>query len=147
VIALLQRVSEASVRVEGKTVGAISKGVVVFLGVVKGDDETVAAKLADKVADFRILAGDDGRPNKSLVETGDSAALVVSQFTLAADTQKGRRADYGPAAPGPVAKALYEEFVAKLRTRGVRVETGVFGADMKVALVNDGPVTFWLELP
>jgi D-tyrosyl-tRNA(Tyr) deacylase len=145
-IALLQRVSRASVEVERETVGAIGHGVLVFLGVTAADTEESCDKLAGKVADFRILEGPNGKPDKSLVETEGAAVLVVSQFTLAADTDKGRRADYGPAAKAAPAKALYERFVEQLRQRSLPVETGRFGADMKVHLINDGPVTFWLEV-
>lgn len=145
-IALLQRVAGAAVTVEGVEIGAVDEGVLVLLGVKKGDTDDVARTLADKTADFRILAGADGRPDVSLSGRPSAGALVVSQFTLAADTTRGRRADYGPAAPAAEAERLYESFVARLRDRGVAVATGRFGADMRVRLVNDGPVTFWLEV-
>ncbi len=145
-IALLQRVSRASVEVAGEVKGAIGPGVLVLLGVVRSDDEAIAERLADKVAHYRILAGDDGRPDRSLLDTPDAAALVVSQFTLGANTRKGRRPDYGPTAPAAQAQSLYTTFVRALAARGVPVEQGIFGADMQVALVNDGPVTFWLEV-
>ena len=144
-IALLQRVSEASVVVGGEVVGQIGHGVLVFLGVTATDTPAVCDKLAGKVADFRILEGPNGKPAKSLLETEGAAVLVVSQFTLAADTNKGRRADYGRAAKAEPAQAQYERFIDKLRERRLNVASGRFGADMKVHLINDGPVTFWLE--
>lgn len=145
-IALLQRTSEASVEIGGEVAGSIGHGVVVFLGVCKGDGDAAAVKLADKTAGYRILAGDTGRPDKSVAETPGAGLLVISQFTLAADTGKGRRADYGPAAAPAEAERLYALYVARLRERGLTVATGRFGADMRVRLVNEGPVTFWLEV-
>ena len=144
-IALVQRVSSASVAVDGETVGAVGRGVLVLLGVVEGDTEAEGAWLADKVAALRIFPDDDGRMNRSLVDVG-GGALVVSQFTLAADTHKGTRPSYARAARPEVAEPLYKAFATRLGDAlGRPVETGVFGAKMEVALVNDGPVTLWLE--
>ena len=139
--ALLQRVERAAVRVEARTVGEIGVGLLVLLGVTHDDSPTDAAVLAAKVHTLRIL-----RDERSLADTPGAAALVVSQFTLYADTRKGRRPSWSAAAPGPVAAPLVTAFCNELRVRGVPVETGVFGADMQVELINDGPVTLLLEL-
>jgi D-tyrosyl-tRNA(Tyr) deacylase len=138
--ALLQRVERAAVRVEARTVGEIGVGLLVLLGVTHDDSPTDAAVLAAKVHTLRIL-----RDERSLADTPGAAALVVSQFTLYADTRKGRRPSWSAAAPGPVAAPLVMAFCNELRVRGVPVETGVFGADMQVELINDGPVTLLLE--
>jgi len=138
--ALLQRVERAAVRVEARTVGEIGVGLLVLLGVTHDDRPTDAAVLAAKVHTLRIL-----RDERSLADTPGAAALVVSQFTLYADTRKGRRPSWSAAAPGPVAAPLVTAFCNELRVRGVPVETGVFGADMQVELINDGPVTLLLE--
>ena len=146
-IALVQRVSSASVRVDGQTVGEVGRGLLVLLGVVAGDTGAEGDWLADKVARLRIFPDDDGRMNRSLVDVG-GGALVVSQFTLAGDARKGTRPSYTRAAPPDVAGPLYEAFAAALAERiGQPVATGVFGATMEVALVNDGPVTLWVERP
>jgi len=138
--AVVQRVSSARVEVDGATVGRIDgPGLLVLVGVTHSDDAAVAARLATKVHDLRILADE-----RSASDTG-APLLVVSQFTLYADTRKGRRPSWGDAAPGPVAEPLVEEFVRRLRDRGAHVETGVFGAEMAVHLVNDGPVTLVVE--
>ena len=144
--ALLQRVREASVTVEGRTVGAIGPGLLVLLGVGRGDTEAEAIALADRIAGLRIFEDDAGKMNLSLLDT-HRAALVVSQFTLYADTRKGRRPSFVEAAPPDEARRLYARACEALRTLGVRVEEGVFAAQMQVALVNDGPVTIALELP
>jgi D-tyrosyl-tRNA(Tyr) deacylase len=128
------------VRVEARTVGEIGVGLLVLLGVTHDDSPTDAAVLAAKVHTLRIL-----RDERSLADTPGAAALVVSQFTLYADTRKGRRPSWSAAAPGPVAAPLVMAFCNELRVRGVPVETGVFGADMQVELINDGPVTLLLE--
>jgi D-aminoacyl-tRNA deacylase len=146
-IALLQRAEEASVEVAGEVVGAIDFGVLILLGVLAGDEPVQADRLAEKVAGFRILADGQGRPNQSILDTPGARALVVSQFTLGALTGRGRRADYGPAARAEIAEPLYLRFIEKLRAMGVDVETGVFGTHMRVRSLNDGPVTFWLEVP
>ncbi|MGO8971277.1 MAG: D-aminoacyl-tRNA deacylase [Myxococcaceae bacterium] len=142
--ALLQRVTEARVRVDGAVVGAIGKGLLVLLGVGQKDTEGEAAWLADRVAGVRLFQDEAGKMNLSLLET-HRTALVVSQFTLYADTRKGRRPSFTPAAPPEEASRLYGLFCTSLGGLGVTVERGVFGASMQVALVNDGPVTVLLE--
>lgn len=141
---LLQRVSRAEVRTGGSTVGTIDRGVVALVGVGHGDDEAIADALARRVAELRIFADAEGRTNRSLRDV-DGAALVVSQFTLYADTRRGRRPGFTDAAEPALAERLVERFVAALRTLGVGVETGRFGAAMEVELVNDGPFTIWLD--
>jgi len=142
--ALLQRVARAEVRVEGAVVGAIGAGLLVFVGVAPGDDETVAWGLAAKVEGLRIFADASGRTNLSLSEVG-GAALVVSQFTLYADTSRGRRPSFlGAAGPIP-GERFYDIFCDRLVVLGVPVSRGVFGAKMDVELVNDGPFTVWLD--
>ena len=144
-IALVQRVSSASVRVDGETVGEVGRGLLVLLGVVAGDTRAEADWLADKTARLRVFPDADGRMNRSLQDVG-GGALVVSQFTLAGDARKGTRPSYARAAPPDRAEPLYQAFAAALAERiGGAVETGRFGAKMEVALVNDGPVTLWLE--
>jgi D-tyrosyl-tRNA(Tyr) deacylase len=139
-------VSRAVVRVEGKIVGQIGHGLLVFLGVEQGDDEAAAEYLADKSADLRIFRDDAGKMNRSVVDV-EGAALVVSQFTLAASTRRGRRPSYSRAAPPELAVALYERFMERLRERGIEVAEGIFQAMMDVELVNDGPVTILLDPP
>jgi D-aminoacyl-tRNA deacylase len=142
--ALLQRVREASVTVEGRTVGAIGPGLLVLLGVGRGDGDTEAVAIADRIAGLRIFEDPDGKMNLSLLDT-HRTALVVSQFTLYADTRKGRRPSFIEAAPPEEARRLYARACDALRAVGVHVEEGVFAAKMQVALVNDGPVTILLE--
>ncbi len=142
--AIIQRVSQASVEVEGRVVGAIGAGLLVLLGVGGGDGETEARQLATKTAQLRIFADEAGRFDRSLIDSG-GAALVVSQFTLYADTRKGRRPSFTDAAPPEIAAPLVEVYAAALRGLGVPVESGVFGASMRVALVNEGPVTISLD--
>ena len=142
--AVCQRVSEAQVRVEGEVVGAIEAGLCVLLGIAAGDEPAAAARLAAKIARLRIFPDENGRFDRSLLDTG-GAALVVSQFTLIADTAKGNRPSFAAAAPPERAEGLYERFCDDLRALGVPVETGVFGAKMAVELVNDGPVTIVLD--
>jgi D-tyrosyl-tRNA(Tyr) deacylase len=142
--AVVQRVLRARVIVASQTVGEISTGLVVLVGVGRGDTSESAAYLAEKIANLRIFADEAGKMNRSLVETG-GAALVVSQFTLYGDTRGGRRPSYIRAATPEEANRLYEEFVECLRSRGVPVATGVFQAHMEVDLVNDGPVTILLD--
>jgi D-aminoacyl-tRNA deacylase len=137
--AVVQRVSSASVSVGGEVVGAIGAGLLVLVGVTHDDTPDRAATLARKVHELRILDGE-----RSAADTG-APLLVVSQFTLYADTRKGRRPSWNAAAPGPVAEPLVDALVAALRARGAAVQTGVFGAHMAVALVNDGPVTLILD--
>jgi len=141
---VVQRVSKASVTVDGVVSGRIGAGLVVLLGVGKTDDEAAAAFLAEKVAHLRIFEDDAGKMNRSLLESG-GAALVVSQFTLYGDVRKGRRPSFDAAGDPEKANLLYEEFVRCLRGFGVVVETGVFQAMMAVELVNDGPVTILLD--
>jgi D-tyrosyl-tRNA(Tyr) deacylase len=142
--ALLQRVLEASVTVEGTVTGAIGPGLLVFLGVGKEDGDAEALALADKVASLRIFEDDQGKMNRSLLETS-KALLSVSQFTLLADTRKGRRPSFVDAMEPTGARRQWELFNQRCRELGLGVEVGVFGGDMKVALVNDGPVTIWLD--
>lgn len=139
--ALLQRVREARVEVEGAVTGSIGLGLLILLGVAREDSDATAAYLAAKVANLRIFSDAAGKMNRSVLDVA-GGALVVSQFTLYGDTRKGRRPSFGQAAPPGEANRLYEAFVAELRRLGVaRVETGVFQADMQVHLINDGPVT------
>ena len=144
-IALLQRVAGAHVDVASETVGEISAGLLVLLGVERGDSEAEATRLAERVLGYRVFADDAGRMNRSLVDTG-GGLLIVPQFTLAADTRKGTRASFTPAASPAEGERLFEAFVAAARARHDDVATGRFGADMRVHLVNDGPVTFWLQV-
>lgn len=143
--ALIQRVTEARVRVDGAVVGEIGAGLCVLVGVTPGDDEPRARRLAEKVWQLRVFADDDGVMNRSLAET-TRAALVVSQFTLYGDTGRGRRPSWAAAAPLALAEPLVTAFTDALRELGATVATGRFGADMAVELVNDGPVTLLLEV-
>ncbi len=140
----MQRVSRASVQVDGEVVGAIDGGLAILLGVGPGDTDATADDLARKSAELRIFRDWEGRTNLSLLEVGGSA-LVVSQFTLYADTRRGRRPGFTGAAASEVAERLYERFSATLRGMGVTVATGRFGAEMAIELVNDGPFTIWLD--
>ncbi|MEE4021605.1 D-aminoacyl-tRNA deacylase [Gordonia sp. PKS22-38] len=147
--AVIQRVTEASVVVDGETVGALDladgrTGLVALVGVTHDDTEELAAKLADKIWRLRILDGDDGR--ECSASDVDAPILVISQFTLYANTAKGRRPSWNAAAPGPVAEPLVSAVIDALRDAGATVATGRFGADMKVRLVNDGPVTLVLDV-
>jgi D-tyrosyl-tRNA(Tyr) deacylase len=142
--ALLQRVSEASVTVEGAVIAEIGPGLLVLLCAVAGDGEAEADGLARKVAKLRIFADEAGKMNRSVLDI-DGDVLVVSQFTLAADTRKGNRPSFIGAAVPPLARALYERFCEQLGLYGVPVATGEFAAQMAVGLVNDGPVTIWLD--
>ena len=143
--AVVQRVAEAAVRVEGRPVGAIGAGLLVLLGVGRGDGEKDADDLAEKIAHLRVFPDDEGRMNRSVHETGGSV-LVVPQFTLYGDASKGNRPGFSQAAPPEAAEPLYEEFVRRLKDiSGITVETGSFGAAMEVELVNDGPVTILIE--
>jgi len=142
--ALVQRVSEAAVRVDGAVIGEIGPGLLVLVCAMQGDGEANADKLAAKVARLRIFQDDAGKMNRALVDTG-GGALVVSQFTLAADTSRGNRPGFSTAADPAEGERLYEYFANRLRAEGLAVAQGEFGADMKVSLVNDGPVTIWME--
>ena len=142
--AVVQRVTESSVKVDSRTVGAIGKGLMVLLGVSRGDSRKEADYLADKIINLRIFEDQDGRMNRSLLEVGGEM-LVVSQFTLLGDCRRGRRPSFAEAAPPETALLLYEYFVEISKRKGIRVRTGEFGAMMAVSLVNDGPVTLILE--
>ncbi|MCL2760500.1 MAG: D-aminoacyl-tRNA deacylase [Desulfuromonadales bacterium] len=142
--AVIQRVSQASVTVNSKIVGEISKGTVVLLGVENGDGEEDALWLAKKIAEVRMFGDSEGKMNLALQDVGGSV-LAVSQFTLAGNCEKGRRPSFTSAAPSDEGNRLYQFFVQALREKGLRVETGIFQTDMKVSLINDGPVTFILE--
>ncbi len=146
---LIQRVSEAKVVVDGNAVGEIGRGILLLLGVQKGDDGTCLDKLLDKVLAYRIFPDAAGHMNLSLTDIAGEL-LIVSQFTLASDTKKGLRPSFSSAAPPDIAETMYDQFVSRARARCAEgkcsdVQTGVFGADMKVSLLNDGPVTFLLE--
>jgi D-tyrosyl-tRNA(Tyr) deacylase len=143
--AVCQRVAEARVRVGGETVGEIGPGLCVLLGVARADGEAEAERLAGKIARLRVFADEAGRFDRSLLDAG-GAALVVSQFTLIADTAKGNRPSFSDAAPPEQAEPLYERVCAELRALGVTVAQGVFGAGMQVELVNDGPVTIVVDV-
>lgn len=142
--ALLQRVSEASVTVDGQTISAIGKGLLILLGVGHGDGDEQVKFLAEKIANLRVFEDQQGKTNLSILDI-KGEAIVVSQFTLYADTRKGRRPSFTDAALPDVAEPLVNRFVELLRSHGVPTQTGKFGAHMKVEIHNDGPVTIWLE--
>ncbi len=142
-IGLLQRVTQASVSVAGETIGAIGPGLLVLVGVEKGDDEKRAERLVERLLGYRVFPDESGRMNLSLRDV-NGGLLLVPQFTLAADTRKGTRASFTSAAPPEEGRRLFDHLVARARQAHQPVATGRFGADMQVALVNDGPVTFWL---
>ncbi|ERT14371.1 D-aminoacyl-tRNA deacylase [Photorhabdus temperata] len=144
-IALIQRVTQASVVVEDETVGAIGHGLLVLLGVEKEDDQQKAKRLCEKVIGYRVFSDEQDKMNLSVQQAGGSL-LVVSQFTLAADTQKGMRPSFSGGASPDKADELYRYFVERCRQSGIKTEIGRFAADMKVSLTNDGPVTFWLQV-
>lgn len=143
-IGLLQRVSSAAVAVNGTTVGAIDRGLVVLVGMERDDDEARANRLLDRLLGYRVFPDEAGRMNLSVRDIG-GGLLLVPQFTLAADTAKGMRASFTPAAGPETGQRLFDYFVRRAHEHHPRVETGVFGADMQVTLTNDGPVTFWLQ--
>jgi D-aminoacyl-tRNA deacylase len=143
-IGLLQRVTEARVTVGKETVAAIGPGLLVLVAVERGDSDAAAARLAERLLTYRVFADDAGRMNRSVSELA-LGLLLVPQFTLAADTRKGTRASFTQAAPPEEGRRLFEQVLAACRERLPAVESGIFGASMQVALVNDGPVTFWLE--
>lgn len=142
---LVQRVSHASVVVDGETVGEIENGILLLLGVEKDDTPEKASKLLDKVLKYRMFSDDDGKMNRSLTDT-NGGLLVVSQFTLVAETRKGLRPSFSSGASPALGEELYNQFVAMAKERHTKIATGRFGADMKVSLLNDGPVTFMLEM-
>ena len=144
-IALIQRVREARVQVDGLTTGAIHRGIVALVGVERGDEEAQAARLVERVIGYRIFADAQGKMNRSLAEVG-GGLLLVPQFTLAADTRSGARPSFSSAAAPAEGERLYLRFVELARERHSPVETGTFRSDMQVSLVNDGPVTFWLQV-
>jgi len=144
-IGLLQRVTHASVNVNGKIVGAIDHGLLVLIGVEQGDDETIAEKLFHRLITYRVFADAEGRMNRSLSDV-EGGLLLVPQFTLAADTRKGARPSFSSAAPPDIGHHLFDHLVQLARTRIPKVATGQFGADMQVSLTNNGPVTFWLQV-
>lgn len=143
-IALLQRVTQASVTVDGEIISQIGPGLLVLVGVQKPDTEASAKRLLERLLIYRVFPDDEGKMNRSLADTAGDL-LLVPQFTLAADTQKGTRPSFSSAAPPEQGRALFDFLVAEARQAHPTVHTGRFGADMQVALVNDGPVTFWLE--
>ncbi|WP_170577337.1 D-aminoacyl-tRNA deacylase [Ruegeria arenilitoris] len=142
--AVLQRVSRANVSVDGQVIGQTGPGLMILICAMQGDDEAKADQLAAKVSKLRIFKDDAGKMNRSVKDI-EGSALVISQFTLAADTSRGNRPGFSEAAAPDVGKNLYEVFAQRLQGHGVPVETGQFGADMAVELVNDGPVTIWME--
>jgi D-tyrosyl-tRNA(Tyr) deacylase len=142
---VLQRVTSAAVEVDGREIGAIGRGLVVLVGVGKSDQDAAVARAAQKLAELRVFADAEGRMNLDLATAGGEL-LLVSQFTLVASLERGRRPSFDGAAPPAVAEPLFDRLVADLRARGIRVATGRFGAAMQVRLVNDGPVTFVLDL-
>ncbi|WP_105665962.1 D-aminoacyl-tRNA deacylase [Cronobacter dublinensis] len=144
-IALIQRVTHASVRVGEEVTGEIGPGLLVLLGVEKEDDEQKANRLCERVLGYRIFSDEQGKMNLNVQQAGGSV-LVVSQFTLPADTEKGLRPSFSRGAPPEQAEALYEYFVSRCRATGIKTQTGRFAADMQVSLTNDGPVTFWLQI-
>jgi len=146
-ISVIQRVSEAEVKVEGTSVGRIGRGILALVAVERGDSETQAQRLAERILGYRIFPDAEGRMNLSVADIGGSL-LLVSQFTLAADTRKGTRPSFTPAAAPDEGRRLFDYFVEQMRQRHPHpVETGQFGADMQVSLTNDGPVTFTLRVP
>lgn len=143
-IGLLQRVKNASVTVNEQVIGAVKQGLLVLVCAEKGDSAEQCEKLAKKVLAYRIFEDENGKMNKSVSDIGGEI-LIVSQFTLAADTAKGLRPSFTPAADPETGKRLYEYFIEKIKESGLKTETGQFGANMQVALINDGPVTIWLK--
>lgn len=143
--ALIQRVTDASVRVDGQVIGAIGEGLLILVCAMEGDDVSKSTALAAKISKLRIFTDDVGKMNRSLVDTGGSA-LIVSQFTLAADTSRGNRPGFSTAAKPDVGRQLYEAFIGDIGALGITTATGSFGADMAVSLTNDGPVTIWMDV-
>lgn len=144
-IALIQRVTQANVDIAGETVGAINQGLLVLLGVEKDDNEQKAKRLCEKVCGYRIFSDENDKMNLNVQQAGGSL-LVVSQFTLASETQKGMRPGFSNGAPPELAKNLYHYFIEQCQLQGLETQTGQFAADMQITLTNDGPVTFWLQV-
>ncbi len=144
-IALIQRVTEAKVVVNNKNIGEIQQGVLAFIGIEKNDSEEQVTRLLDKVLSYRIFADSDDKMNLCVKDI-DGGLLLVPQFTLAADTQKGCRPGFSSAAPPGLGEELFDKFVEQAKSKYKYIETGQFGADMKISLLNDGPVTFWLQV-
>jgi D-tyrosyl-tRNA(Tyr) deacylase len=144
-IALIQRVAEARVVVDGRVIGEVGRGVLALIGVEKGDTDAQAARLIERVLGYRIFADESGKMNCSLLDVG-GGLLLVPQFTLVADTHKGMRPSFSSGATPAEGAQRFDSFVRLARSKHAQVETGLFGADMKVHLVNDGPVTFWLQV-
>ena len=145
-IALIQRVGEARVDVDGRTIASIGRGILALVGVERGDADAQAGRLVERVLGYRIFPDEEGKMNRSLLDIGGEL-LAVPQFTLAADTKQGTRPGFSTAAAPEDGKRLFERFVVLLNQKHTKIQTGEFGADMKVSLVNDGPVTFWLRVP
>ena len=143
--ALIQRVTQASVTVDGKVIGEIGKGMLILICAMQGDDAAKSAQLAAKISKLRIFTDEAGKMNRSLVDVGGEA-LIVSQFTLAADTSRGNRPGFSAAASPDEGRALYEQFTRDMQALGITTANGQFGADMAVSLINDGPVTIWLDV-
>ena len=143
--ALIQRVSEAQVAVDGAVIGRIDEGLLILICAMQGDTDIIGAKLAQKISKLRIFRDDEGRMNRSLLDTG-GAALIVSQFTLGADTSRGNRPGFSQSANPDEGRKLYDTFITDFKALGIATETGQFGADMKVMLTNDGPVTIWMDM-
>ncbi len=141
---LIQRVSNASVEIDNKTVGQIGKGLLIFVCVMISDTERRSEQLVKKIVNLRIFPDDRGKMNKSLIDVGGEA-LIVSQFTLAADTTRGNRPGFSEAAPAEIGRVLYQQFCRLIKDCGVDIATGEFGANMQINLTNDGPVTIWME--
>jgi len=142
---LIQRVKQASVTVDGEVTGAIQQGILLLLGIQKNDNEETANKMIDKILAYRIFSDTNNKMNCNLQQVG-GGILIVSQFTLAADTKKGLRPSFSSAAPPTQAETLYDYFVTQMQNKHDKVATGIFAADMQVSLINDGPVTFMLEM-
>lgn len=143
--ALIQRVTDAAVRVDGKIIGEIGPGLLIFVCAMQEDEPAQSQQLATKISKLRIFTDENGKMNRSLLDTG-GAALIVSQFTLAADTSRGNRPGFSTAAPPDAGRALYEQFTQDMQALGITTANGQFGADMKVSLTNDGPVTIWMDV-
>ncbi len=143
--ALIQRVTSARVEVDGAQIGACGPGLLILICAIQGDADDMPAKMATKLSKLRVFHDDAGKMNRSILDTG-GAALIVSQFTLAADTSRGNRPGFSAAAPPDEGRKLYEAFVAEMRALGIACDTGQFGADMQVSLTNDGPVTMMVDV-